>query len=163
IVLDVNGGAMGFPCRLTDDEYLQLLPAPGEPFPDAEERRLFYVAITRSKGRVHLIVDESKPSSFLDDLEPGTPGAAGPKPARKRSKVAAERLDTPPDRFGRTPHCPSCNKPTFVKRVGARGPFWGCSDFPKCWGRPKKCPNCGALAYVLDSPHGNRYCTECGE
>jgi DNA helicase-4 len=72
IVLDVNGGAMGFPCHLADDEFLQLLPSPSEAFLDAEERRLFYVALTRSKSVVHLLVDDGKPSVFLEDFEPRT-------------------------------------------------------------------------------------------
>lgn len=159
ILLDVNGGAMGFPCHLADDEFIQLLPTPSEAFTDAEERRLFYVALTRTKGKVHIIADEAKPSVFIDELDPSQ---SSPKPVRKRSKVAAERLEIPIDRQGRTPHCPSCHKPTFIKRVGAKGAFWGCSDFPKCWGRPKKCPSCKELAFVLDAPHGARYCAECG-
>jgi DNA helicase-4 len=158
IVMDVNGGAMGFPCHLADDEFLQLLPSPSEAFLDAEERRLFYVALTRSKSVVHLLVDEGKPSVFLDDFEPKTET----KPKSKKDRQPAERLEIPVDRLGRIPHCPSCNQPTFIKRVGAKGPFWGCSDFPKCWGRPKKCRSCGELALVLDSPEGNRYCAECG-
>ena len=31
------------------------------------------------------------------------------------------------------PWCPSCNA-YMTRRVGARGPFWGCSRFPFCRG-----------------------------
>jgi DNA helicase-4 len=164
IVLDVNGAAMGFPCRIPDDEFIQLLPTPSEAFADAEERRLFYVSLTRTRGIVHLVIDETKPSSFLDDLSdsPSPPVAKAESKRKKETRQPAKRLEAPVDPRGRIPHCPSCNQPTFVKREGSRGSFWGCSDFPKCWGRPKKCPSCSELAYVLDSPHGNRYCAECG-
>jgi DNA helicase-4 len=158
IVLDVNGGAMGFPCHLADDEFIQLLPTPSETIIDAEERRLFYVALTRSKSVVHLLVDDAKPSVFLEDFASRTEPTTKPK----KSRQPAIRLEVPIDRLGRVPHCPSCNKPTFIKRLGAKGPFWGCSDFPKCWGRARKCPSCGIQSYVLDAPHGNRYCAECG-
>jgi len=38
-----------------------------------------------------------------------------------------------------TPNCPKCEKP-MVRRTAQRGPhagndFWGCSNFPECWGR----------------------------
>jgi DNA helicase-4 len=164
IVLDVNAAAMGFPCRLPDDEFIQLLPTPSEAFADAEERRLFYVSLTRTRSVVHLVIDETKPSSFLDDLNdrPPAPASKAEPKRKKEPRQPAKRLETPADPLGRVPHCPSCHQPTFVKREGSRGPFWGCSDFPKCWGRPKKCPSCSELAFVLDAPHGNRYCAECG-
>jgi DNA helicase-4 len=44
-----------------------LLPVP-EDFPDAEERRLLYVAITRARKRVWLLFDKDNPSRFVDAL-----------------------------------------------------------------------------------------------
>ena len=38
--------------------------------------------------------------------------------------------------FGQPPHCPKCNK-LLVLRDGSRGYFWGCIDFPRCWGKIK--------------------------
>ena len=35
---------------------------------NAEERRLFYVAITRAKDSVHIISDSPQPSQFIDDI-----------------------------------------------------------------------------------------------
>lgn len=32
---------------------------------------------------------------------------------------------------GKTYPCPECHKP-MQRRSGKRGPFWGCSDFPRC-------------------------------
>ena len=45
-----------------------LLPAP-EDFPDAEERRLLYVAITRARLRVWLLFNQQQPSPFVDILK----------------------------------------------------------------------------------------------
>lgn len=40
---------------------------------------------------------------------------------------------------GQTPFCPNCRKP-MVRRTAGKGrhkgePFWGCPDYPRCWGR----------------------------
>jgi DNA helicase-4 len=45
-----------------------LLPQP-EDFPDAEERRLLYVAITRARLRVWLLFNKARPSPFVEMLE----------------------------------------------------------------------------------------------
>jgi DNA helicase-4 len=45
-----------------------LLPQP-EDFPDAEERRLLYVAITRARLRVWLLFNKEQPSPFVEMLE----------------------------------------------------------------------------------------------
>jgi DNA helicase-4 len=46
---------------------LNLLPVQ-EDFPDAEERRLLYVAITRARHRVWLLFNKEQPSSFVEVL-----------------------------------------------------------------------------------------------
>lgn len=33
-----------------------------------------------------------------------------------------------------SPECPECEGPMFI-RMGPRGPFWGCADFPDCTGK----------------------------
>ncbi|MGK7245438.1 ATP-binding domain-containing protein [Buttiauxella agrestis] len=45
-----------------------LLPQP-EDYPDAEERRLLYVAMTRARHRVWLLFNKHEPSSFVDILK----------------------------------------------------------------------------------------------
>lgn len=45
-----------------------LLPQP-EDFPDAEERRLLYVAMTRARQRVWLMFNKQEPSVFVDVLK----------------------------------------------------------------------------------------------
>jgi hypothetical protein len=39
---------------IVEDPILDIVPAKGDPFPNAEERRLFYVALTRAKKNVFL-------------------------------------------------------------------------------------------------------------
>ncbi len=69
ILLGLHGGLHGFPCEIQSDALLDpVLPA-AEAFAHAEERRLFYVALTRSRGRVYLLADATRPSVFVDELQ----------------------------------------------------------------------------------------------
>lgn len=69
IVLGLQEGQDGFPAAARESIMEQaLLPEP-EDFPDAEERRLLYVAITRARHRVWLLFNKEQPSSFVDVLK----------------------------------------------------------------------------------------------
>ncbi len=64
IVLGLQGGDDAFPAPARESVMEQaLLPQP-EDFPDAEERRLLYVAITRARLRVWLLFNKERSSSF---------------------------------------------------------------------------------------------------
>lgn len=69
IVLGLREGPDGFPaiCRESIIEK-GLLPEP-EPFPDPEESRLAYVAMTRAKQQVWLLFDQQQPSRFVSQLK----------------------------------------------------------------------------------------------
>ena len=75
IVLDLDN--RGFPSTTEDDSVLELVlpPVSGSAYPLAEERRLFYVAMTRAKTGAYLITPSSKSqrSRFVRELldEPG--------------------------------------------------------------------------------------------
>ncbi|WP_333901266.1 DNA helicase IV [Enterobacter wuhouensis] len=69
IVLGLKEGSDGFPAPARESIMEQaLLPAP-EDFPDAEERRLLYVAMTRARHRVWLLFNKEEPSVFVDILK----------------------------------------------------------------------------------------------
>lgn len=68
IVLGLNDGSDGFPApHRTSVIELALLPPP-EAYPDAEERRLLYVALTRARHRVWLLFNPKHPSTFVTAL-----------------------------------------------------------------------------------------------
>jgi DNA helicase IV len=69
IVLDLIGGEYGFPCQIADDPLLSLVLAKDNSFHNAEERRLFYVSITRAKKHVFMLIDRTKQvSSFVEEI-----------------------------------------------------------------------------------------------
>jgi DNA helicase-4 len=69
IVVGLKVGSDGFPALARESVMEEaLLPVP-EDFPDAEERRLLYVAITRARHRVWLLFNKEEPSVFVDILK----------------------------------------------------------------------------------------------
>ena len=68
VVLDLVDRRRGFPSRVEDDPLLDLVAPPTEPYPNAEERRVFYVALTRGRRGAWLIADAERPSAFVNEL-----------------------------------------------------------------------------------------------
>ncbi|WP_287292673.1 3'-5' exonuclease [Mesorhizobium sp.] len=68
-VLNLFEGSRGFPNQMDDNPVLQIaMPAP-DPFPVAEERRLFYVALTRASRDVRIYPSLTKPSRFIAEIQ----------------------------------------------------------------------------------------------
>lgn len=68
IVLNMADTIMGFPSQLEDDSVLRYVNRTKDSFPFEEERRLFYVAITRTKNVVYLMTPRNNPSIFVKEL-----------------------------------------------------------------------------------------------
>ncbi len=68
ILLNMFEGKFGFPCQIEDDPIMKLVTYEDTSMPFAEERRLFYVAMTRTKNRVYIATPKNKPSRFLIEL-----------------------------------------------------------------------------------------------
>jgi DNA helicase-4 len=68
IILGLESGKYGFPAERSLHPILDALLPGGETFPHAEERRLFYVALTRARHRVYLAYSSTRPSSFVTEL-----------------------------------------------------------------------------------------------
>ena len=73
IILRAESDRMGFPSEIVDDPLLDLVLPKPEKFEHAEERRLFYVALTRARQSVTILADRDKPSVFVRELieDPG--------------------------------------------------------------------------------------------
>ena len=57
IVADLNSKLFGFQSELESDPIINLVLSETDPYPNSEERRLFYVALTRAKEQTHLLAD----------------------------------------------------------------------------------------------------------
>jgi len=68
IILGLKNGKYGFPSQNTISPLLDSLLPKSDDFEHADERRLFYVALTRAKHQVHLLYDINKPSLFITEL-----------------------------------------------------------------------------------------------
>lgn len=69
VIVGLNDGKEGFPALPRESLLEQVLLPQPEPFADAEERRLLYVALTRAKHRVWLLYDRDAPSVFVEQLQ----------------------------------------------------------------------------------------------
>lgn len=68
ILVNCNQGAYGFPSLIEDDPILDFVLSKREGYPFAEERRLFYVAMTRARMHMYVLYDENKPSPFISEF-----------------------------------------------------------------------------------------------
>jgi DNA helicase-4 len=116
IIPRLTSETLGFPSRVEDDPVMQMAMPAGDEFDFAEERRLFYVAITRARSSVTLITVAHKQSPFIAELVRD----------HDLEVVGDDGIDTSAE------ICPKCKKGFLERRSGPYGPFLGCSTFPHC-------------------------------
>ena len=139
VVLDLADDIYGFPCLREDDPLLDLVapPADDSPFPNAEERRLFYVGMTRGKKATYLVADPNRPSPFIREL----------------LQIAPEVQE-----LGRlSPSCPSCSGGHLIR--SQTGSNLRCTNYPACRHMAPRCTACQA-GYALVTKSGNHQATE---
>ena len=68
IIINAKDETYGFPSKVEDDPILNLVVCYDDSYNYAEERRLFYVALTRTRNRVVIVTPESRPSEFIKEL-----------------------------------------------------------------------------------------------
>jgi len=116
IVLNLKNHLLGFPNKMTGDPMLSLLLSDNEEYRFAEERRLFYVALTRTKNEVVLLIP-TEISQFAEEL----------------IKDNLFQLTTNNEKISKT-NCPYCQTGHLVIRQSSvkNNQFIGCSHFPSC-------------------------------
>ena len=67
IIINAIDATYGFPSKIKDDPIFNMFNEQNNGY--AEERRLFYVALTRTKNKVYIVVPKSKPSPFVIELK----------------------------------------------------------------------------------------------
>ena len=104
IVLNMNSDLMGMPATRESDPIINALLAKDDSFPFAEERRLFYVAITRAREATYLIANRKNPSPFIFEIS-----------------------DEIKEAYGKL--CPKCRTGELKKKHGRFGDFLYCSNY----------------------------------
>ena len=125
IITDLNSDHFGFPSDVHDDPILNLILPSTDKFEDSEERRLFYVALTRAKHQTHLLCDATCPSRFAEELVEGDYKivVSGEKDASRK--------------------CPVCSSGVILKKTGKYGTYYECCNKPICNYKPPVCNACG--------------------
>ena len=149
IILNMANTLLGFPNKISDDPVLSLVLQNKDGYQYAEERRLFYVAITRTKNKTYLIVPDRKQSVFYKDLCKIT-----------NLKICINQNE---DTIINHPLCPKCKGGTLELKEKDGKKFIGCSNYPYCnfstsstevLVDTKYCPKCGGLMVKRKGKYG---------
>lgn len=155
IICNMLNFVAGFPNKMTDDPILNYVTLSKEDFLYAEERRLFYVALTRTKSKCILLVPVTKPSCFVDELH-----SIENKYITKKVIEDSEQLHNP--------NCPICQNGVLLSRLNSKdnSTFVSCSNYPKCKfkyksteiiKKPIKCPECNGYLVKRKGIYGEFY------
>jgi len=156
VLLNFQNSKLGFPNKISDDPVLELVLTAGDEYQYAEERRLLYVALTRTRNRVFVLVNEHRPSEFMKEFQPSG---------------SVYVLSDATNAMGREIQCPRCRTGHMMvrKNEGTNRFFVGCSNYPKCtytvndtavMNEPKTCPSCGGFLVLRKGKYGAFYgCT----
>ena len=75
IIINANSGNHGIPATRGNDPVAETLLTKLDDYPHAEERRLWYVAITRAKAKTIIVSDATRISPFVFEISPRLTGA----------------------------------------------------------------------------------------
>ena len=155
VLLNFQNATLGFPNKIADDPMLRLVLTAPEDYPYAEERRLLYVAMTRTRNRVFVLTDSKKPSEFFKEFSPS------------QSVFILAKGNTTEEQV----KCPRCKTGTLLvrKNDGSNKYFVGCSNYPQCdytvqdtsvLTTRRICPDCGGFLIKRRGKFGQFYgCT----
>lgn len=105
-IINNKRSRMGFPSKIQDASILNLLLDNCDSYPYAEERRLYYVALTRAKKKAYMVTVSNQESEFALELK----------------RVFGREIND--DKY----RCPECGG-KLVKRQGPYGEFVGCANY----------------------------------
>lgn len=121
IIINAINSTYGFPSKIQDDPILHYVIKTDRSIEYAEERRLFYVALTRTKNRVYIVTPQQRPSEFVRELLRDYPNV-----------ILRGNLDDEQHNTDEIKHCPICGYPLqlrYKKAYGLR--LWICSNEPE--------------------------------
>ena len=68
VIINLRDNILGFPSKIKNDKILSIFNTNKDIYPYEEERRLFYVAMTRTRTDIYFLVDKNNPSMFIKEL-----------------------------------------------------------------------------------------------
>lgn len=122
IIVNARNEIYGFPSKVDNDPVMQYVIKDDKSIEFAEERRLFYVAMTRTKNRVYIVTPEQHPSEFILELIRDYPNVT--------IKGNIIKGDSP--NMGLMKKCPICGYPLqlrWKKNYGLK--IWMCTNEPE--------------------------------
>jgi DNA helicase-4 len=142
IILNMSEGKYGFPCQIEDDPVMKLVRSEDDFSEDnidyPEERRLFYVALTRTKNRVYILTPQRNPSRFLIELDKD-------RKIKLPENVNAESIPSLV--------CPKCGYPLKDKKMDKN---YGIELY-RCSNEPELCD------FMAVNTHGGELICKCPE
>ena len=159
IILNLLHGELGFPSQIIDDPIIGLLQQNIEKCLYAEERRLFYVALTRTKNCTYLLTPVLNESVFASELDHIKRNGEVKNIFRDASTIIECYENTV------IQNCPVCKTGILsVKSTLFGKEFVGCSNYPKCdyvmWDvnavkKNIRCPECGGFLVERKGKYGS--------
>ena len=130
ILINAIEGKFGFPSQIDDDPVMKLVTVEDRSMSFAEERRLFYVALTRTKNRIYIVAPENKPSRFVQELIKDWGVECPPKLKMNIHSVGKEKRIKISNKH--ESRCPVCGFPLmhkYNKNIGLE--LWICTNEPE--------------------------------
>ncbi|MDE7405416.1 MAG: UvrD-helicase domain-containing protein [Clostridiales bacterium] len=122
IIVNARNEIYGFPSKIDDDPVMKHVVKDDTSIEYAEERRLFYVAMTRTKNRVFIVTPEKRPSEFILELKRDYPNIT----------IHGDLNEDESSNIGMMKKCPICGYPLqlrYKKNYGFR--LWMCTNEPE--------------------------------
>ncbi|MGK9251807.1 UvrD-helicase domain-containing protein [Paenibacillus humicus] len=124
ILINAENKTSGFPNKIADDPLLQWVLTRAEEMSFAEERRLFYVALTRTKNNTYILAPQSRKqtSLFVKELE---------DEFREHIEIDGTNAS---ENVSNHPNCPKCGTGKLIQRSNPKTnkAFVSCTNFPGC-------------------------------
>lgn len=146
IILRAATERTGFPSEIVDDPLLGLVLPEPETFDHAEERRLFYVALTRARRTVTVLADREKPSTFARELV-------------ENPEYGVITLGEP----GIAEHrCGACGGRMLAQKSKKARVYFACEHRRLCGETILPCSACGEDVPVIDKRNPQQMACSCG-
>lgn len=132
VIIGLQNGKHGFPSEKATPAMLDALLPQQEDYPHAEERRLFYVALTRAKHRVYIVADMANTSCFVQEL-------------MEEHEIELDEFSCENEQmYTDDISCMHCDTGVLKKQTSRYGIFYCCSLSPRCEHKEQPCHQCSS-------------------